>query len=224
MHACVSYTCMTLPPILTQIQEATISIKHWKIQVNRTKPGSMAGGYHILYIHVRGRISYGHLSEPIDQLAPGSAAGGRHQLQRRHQRLPKSVARGCGAPCAGAAPALGQRPADPLCRKPRGNPPCERTGVAPFFFVCVCFFFWRGGGFRLGGSVFFGLLSFGLRMAGFGFLVGFFDHKTRGVPSIKTHPCAYFVGGWRGLQHGGLFNGIYRFLPVGCSIKPENKG
>ena len=50
MHACVSYTCMTLPPILTQVQEAKRGIKHWKIQVNRTKPGSM-GGYHI-YIYI----------------------------------------------------------------------------------------------------------------------------------------------------------------------------
>ena len=52
MHACVSYTCTTLPPILTQIQEAKRSIKHWKIQVNRTKPGSMGGGTIYIYIYI----------------------------------------------------------------------------------------------------------------------------------------------------------------------------
>ena len=52
MHACVSYTCTTLPPMLTQIQEAKRSIKHWKIQVNRTKPGSMGGGTIYIYIYI----------------------------------------------------------------------------------------------------------------------------------------------------------------------------
>ena len=67
MHACVSYTCTTLPPILTQIQEATRSIKHWKIQVNRTKPGSMGGGtiyiYICIYIYIGSAASlYTHIT------------------------------------------------------------------------------------------------------------------------------------------------------------------
>ena len=40
------------PPILTQIQEAKRSIKHWKIQVKRTKPGSMGGGTIYIYIYM----------------------------------------------------------------------------------------------------------------------------------------------------------------------------